>query len=340
MRNKFVGSWGLSIGTTGVILGALITTSACKFTTDAPDSGSKRAADAAGFNGAPEGGKGGDPTLTPVDPGKAPTPESVAKCRFIDPSKKITEVIPGSPAEVPIPISTFTSDPKLITTSGTNVSFSYEVFQRGDGSEKRLTWVTDAKGWMVVPYKATIKGTDSESCTISAVATAAPEVRTMRGCFAPETLITMADGSRKPIVDIKINDAVRNPLNGTANLVSRVTRGPEVSKGMIEVGFEGGPVVLVTTKHPFITRGGLKQANELSKTDEIIVKGGSFRKVDRLVKHVAKKDQQVVNIAIAGPNFEASSHMLEADGVIAGDLFIQEKLENEKNLKKGLATTK
>ena len=99
-------------------------------------------------------------------------------------------------------------------------------------------------------------------------------------------------------------------------------------------------MVVVTSKHPFITRAGLKQADELSKTDEIIVKGGAFRKVDRIVKRAAKKDQQVVNIAIAGPNFEASSHMLEADGVVAGDLFIQEKLENEKNLKKGLATTK
>jgi len=119
-----------------------------------------------------------------------------------------------------------------------------------------------------------------------------------------------------------------------------VTRGPETSNGMIEVGFEGGPVVLVTTKHPFITRAGLKQADELSSNDEIIVKSGAFRKVDHVVKRAPKKNQQVVNIAIAGQNFEASSHMLEADGVIAGDLFIQEKLENEKNLKKGLATTK
>ena len=340
MRNKSLGSLSLSIGATGVILGAFIMTSACKFTTSAPDGGKKRAADAGEFYGAPEGGKSDEPTVSPVDPGKVPTPESAARCRFTDPSKKITEVIPGSPAEVPIPISTFTSDPKLITKSGTDVSFNYEIFQRFNGSEKRLTWANDTKGWLVVPYTATIKGIDSESCTIFAVATKAPEVRTMRGCFAPETLITMADGSRKPIADIQINDEVRNPLNGTANLVSRVSRGPESSKGMIEVGFAGGPVVVVTTKHPFITRAGLKQADELLRTDEIVVKGGSFRKVDHIVTRVANKDQQVDNIAIAGPNFEAFSHMLEADGVIAGDLFIQERLENEKNMKKGLATTK
>lgn len=340
MRKKFIGSLGLSLGTTAVILGALITTSACKFTTDASDSGAKRALEAAGLNGAPEGGKGGEPTVTPVDPGKAPTPESVARCRFTDPSKKITEVIPGSPPELPIPISELTSRPELLTVSGADKSFIYDVFQRKDGSQKRLTWNKEEKGWFLVPYTATIKGSDSESCTIAAVATKEPKERTMNGCFAPETLITMADGSHKRIIDIKLNDAVRNPLTGTSNLVSRVTRGPEATKGMIEVGFAGGPMVVVTSKHPFITRAGLKQADELSSNDEIIVKSGAFRKVDHVVIRAPKKNQQVVNIAIAGQNFEASSHMLEADGVVAGDLFIQEKLENQKKLKKGLATTK
>ncbi len=155
-----------------------------------------------------------------------------------------------------------------------------------------------------------------------------------------ETLITMANGSKKPIKDIKLNDRVKNPLNGSSSIVIRVTKGPEAKKGLIEVGFKNLSKVVVTTKHPFMTKKGLKQADELTVEDEIITKSGDYRKIDHLVHRQVNPDQQVVNIAVTGQTFEAADHMLEADGVIAGDLFLQEKLENMKSLQSGIVSSK
>jgi len=329
----------IRICSVGLIASGIIAMSSCKTRSARVDRLKDRDGNGSEFSGAPDDGKG-DPTVKEEDPSKTTPSVNVAMCRFIDPSKTVKEVIPGSPAEVPIPISEYTRRPELVTTSGADKTFNYTIFQRKDGSQKTLFWDPNAAGWYAVNYRATIKGSDEENCTITAVATSSPELRTMRGCFAPETQITMSDGSKKQIQDIKLNDRVRNPLTGLSAIVIRVTKGPEASKGLFEVGFKDGAKVLVTSKHPFMTRSGLKQAEELNLKDEIIVLGGKFKQVDHLLQRPAKEAQQVVNIAVTGQTFEASDHMIEADGVIAGDLFLQEKLENVKRLQTGLVSSK
>jgi hypothetical protein len=323
----------------GFLLASLMVITACKTRGAKVDRLKDRDAEGAVFSGAPEDVKG-DSTVTEEDPSKAPITPNAAMCRFVDPSKTVSEVIPGSPTGVPIPISEYTRRPELLSASGADTSFNYTIFQRKDGSQKTLAWDPNAPGWYAVNYRATIKGIDAESCTISAAATSAPELRTMRGCFAPETLITMADGSKKQIQEIKLNDRVKNPLTGLSAIVIRVSKGPEADKGMLEVGFKDGGKVLVTSKHPFMTRQGLKQADELTESDEIIVRSDAFRKVDHLVRRPANGNQTVVNIAVTGKTFEAADHMIEADGVIAGDLFLQEKLENLKSLQTGIVSSK
>lgn len=293
------------------------------------------------LKGAPEDSKQ-DPTVTIKDPEKGgPTVPTVSSiCRYIDPSQKISEVIPGSPASVAIPISDYTKRPELLTKQGSNISFNYTIFQRGDGSQKTLFWDSQSKGWFAVDYRATIQNVDSQACTITAVATSSPTERTMRGCFSPETLITMADGSKKKIDEINLNDHVLNPVTKNYGIVVRVTKGPEASKGMYEVGFKGGSKVVVTSKHPFMTRSGVKQAEELSMNDEIAVAGGAFKKISHLFKREANKSQRVVNFALASSSLNDKDHLVEADGIVAGDLFMQEKLENLRNLKDSVASSK
>lgn len=323
----------------GLLVISLVGITACKTRGARVDRLKDRDGQGAVFGGAPDEVKG-DPTVTEEDPSKTPVTPNSAMCRFVDPTKTVSEVIPGSPAGVPIPVSEYTRRPELLTASGVDTSFNYTIFQRKDGSQKTLSWDPNAAGWYAVNYRATIKSIDAESCTISAVATSSPELRTMRGCFAPETLVTMADGSKKQIQEIKLNDRVKNPLTGLSAIVIRVSKGPEADKGMLEVGFKEGPRVVVTSKHPFMTRHGLKQADELTSSDEIIVGNGAFKKVEHLVRRPVDAKQNVVNIAVTGKTFEAADHMIEADGVIAGDLFLQEKLENLKSLQTGIVSSK
>jgi|688.fasta_scaffold129826_2 hypothetical protein len=339
MTTRLFGNLSQTHVSVALLVASMTAMSACKTRGAKVDRLKDRDAQGAVFGGAPDDVKG-DPTVTEEDPSKAPVATNSAMCRFVDPSKTVSEVIPGSPAGVTIPISEYTRRPELLSASGADTSFNYTIFQRKDGSQKTLAWDPNEAGWYAVNYRATIKGIDAESCTISAAATSAPELRTMRGCFAPETLITMADGTKKQIQEIKLNDRVKNPLTGLSAIVIRVSKGPEADKGMLEVGFKDGGKVLVTSKHPFMTRQGLKQADELTDADEIIVRSGAFRKVDHLVRRPVNGNQTVVNIAVTGKTFEAADHMIEADGVIAGDLFLQEKLENLKSLQTGIVSSK
>jgi hypothetical protein len=154
----------------------------------------------------------------------------------------------------------------------------------------------------------------------------------MRGCFAPETKITMADGSLKRVEQISLNDHVANPLTGGYGIVVRVTRGPEKSKGLYEVGFGKSDYVAVTSKHPFMTRQGMRQADELKIGDEIAVKGG-YRALTHVSRRPASDNQNVYNFAIATGKDGETAHMVEADGIVTGDLFLQERLETLRGLK-------
>ena len=332
---------------TGLMAIFLLSASGCKSLNSQLDSGNgsnkPKETPKQTYNGAPDATVAGKPSVS-VDPnaGKPvdPAPTTSGLCRFLDPVTPITEVVPGSPAGVLVPISEYLHHPELLTAVGSDISFNYTIFQRQDGTKKTLTWDGVGKGWFAVNYRGTIKTSDSAKCTISAVATSKPEERTMRGCFDPSTLITMADGSHKKIDDIKLNEHVLNPLTKSFGIVVRITKGPEAFNGMFEIGTNNGGLVLVTSKHPFLTRAGLKQADELTKHDEIITTTGAFKKIDHITKRAPNDSQRVVNIALAGATLEAADHMVEADGIVAGDLFLQEKLEGEKHLRHSIVTSK
>jgi hypothetical protein len=88
-----------------------------------------------------------------------------------------------------------------------------------------------------------------------------------------------------------------------------------------------------------MTKDGIKQADELSLDDEIATGENKFRKLTHLVKRSPDSDQRVVNIAVASASPSDQDHMLEADGIVAGDLFLQEKLENLKRLQSSVASS-
>jgi len=145
------------------------------------------------------------------------------------------------------------------------------------------------------------------------------------GCFAPETQITMADGSARRIDDIRTGDRVYNPLTGGSAKVKGLIRGPE-KEPMIEVGYDG-KVVRVTTKHPMLTRRGIKTATELRTDDYLLGDDRKFHRLTELKRLPVDPGQQVYNFVMDGQDDSPVHHVVLADGIITGDLLVQQQLE-------------
>lgn len=253
-------------------------------------------------------------------------------CELLDPSKTITMPIPGGPAGLAIPVSKYVKTPGMVSyENASTAKFKFSVFKHG--GQWTLEWPSGYGAYFIHNYEATITAADTAKCVITARETSAPEQRTMLGCFDPQTKIRMANGKDRAIDSIAIGDLVLNPVTGKTAPVVRVTKGPEAGKGLYLIGFKGkgarnATTVKVTSKHPFMTENGLRTASQLGKGDRILTAGGTFRKLDIVRSMPEKAGQQVVNIVLGSSSFEAADHMVLADGVVSGDLLLQERLEN------------
>ena len=94
------------------------------------------------------------------------------------------------------------------------------------------------------------------------------------GCFRKGTVIRMADGSSKPINQLTEGEMVYNPLRKQGFAIRRITAGMEAYP-LIEIKLETG-AVHVTREHAFVTKAGIKTAENLRNEDEIIQENGSF----------------------------------------------------------------
>jgi hypothetical protein len=270
--------------------------------------------------------EGGKQTTTPVQTSVAPP-----ACNLLDPNGNITQVIPGGPAQLAIPISKYVKQPGLVQfTSAQEAKFKFDVFDGPKGLV--LEWPSGVGGHHLLVYEATISSADTEKCLISAVLVDRVDNRTMLGCFDPSTKIRMADGQDLEISGIQPGDMVFNPVTAKAVPVARVSKGPEAGKGLYLIGFAGKNRVKVTAKHPFMTNFGLRTADQLTKGDQILTPDGSFRKIEVAKVLPEKPGQVVINVALAGAHLGSNDHMVLANGVVSGDLQLQERLENMSHL--------
>jgi hypothetical protein len=143
------------------------------------------------------------------------------------------------------------------------------------------------------------------------------------GCFDETTLIRMADGSDRVIMNVNAGDFVFNPVTRQPARVVKVVIGPEL-KPLIHVGVDG-KIVKVTGTHPFMTRRGWVQAKLLRKQDEIRMGGNRFAQVTSL--ELGAVGRTVLNLALEGSAHQTDLHYVLADGVVTGDLVIQNMLE-------------
>ena len=135
----------------------------------------------------------------------------------------------------------------------------------------------------------------------------------------------MADGSTKRIDNLTVTDVIWNPILKTPVLIKRVIKGEE-NLPLIEVG-TSMKKVSVTEGHPFITKNGTIAAKDLRLGDEILTTTGDFRPVSHWEILPANEDEIVWNIELyKNSDNSRFDHAIVADGVLTGDLYLQQKL--------------
>jgi hypothetical protein len=89
-----------------------------------------------------------------------------------------------------------------------------------------------------------------------------------RGCFTPDSLVTLYDGSKKEIKNVKIGDIVLDHENNPQKVID--TLNYEIDEDILEIEFKDGRIVRCTSDHEFYTenRGWIK-ACSLNEEDDI-----------------------------------------------------------------------
>ena len=148
------------------------------------------------------------------------------------------------------------------------------------------------------------------------------------GCFDPETVITLADKTSKKVRDLSVGDEVFNPITKRASKVKDILESAE-QKGMVLI--EAGALNLkVTQGHPvYIATKGNIVASALKVGDKMVSADGSEVLITKVETLAPDSSQKVINFTLeGGESFD--DHMLIANGLLSGDLFVQKQLNQHK----------
>jgi hypothetical protein len=152
--------------------------------------------------------------------------------------------------------------------------------------------------------------------------------RTAKGCFAKDTKVTLADGTIKNIQDIIQTDKIRNPLTGKVDAILKLVVGPE-KHPLIEITI-GKTSLKVTQKHPFITKRGLLQADEILLDDEVLTTSSEYQKITGIKVLPIEPNQMVYNIDLASNLASPTDRLITIADIVTPDFTIQKKLEESR----------
>ena len=85
---------------------------------------------------------------------------------------------------------------------------------------------------------------------------------------------------------------------------------------------------MVTDSHPLAVKGGIKMAKDVTEADYMFDDKGVIHKVTTAKKLAVNPNQVVVNIRLESKSGDPMQHMVLADGIVSGDLYLQRKMEN------------
>ncbi len=143
------------------------------------------------------------------------------------------------------------------------------------------------------------------------------------GCLAADTPVTMADGSRKELRQIRIGERVRAPQGELR--VENILTGTE-EEGLWKLTVERGESVLTTRLHPILTTEGFKAAWELCPgVDSLVLEDGEASRLqDVAVERICR--QEVWNLELSGSGGDSvpvEEAVFFAGGIAVGDNQVQ-----------------
>ena len=144
------------------------------------------------------------------------------------------------------------------------------------------------------------------------------------GCFSEDTMIRVSKNHYRKINQLVPGMKIWNPINNEYRTIRRIVRGPEV-KPMYAIGL-GQREVKVTELHPFFTKDGLTTARSLKIGDWILDQDAQYSMITKIEPYTPTTDEQTVYNLELEPASQPYDHAIDADGVVTGDLKLQEQL--------------
>jgi hypothetical protein len=148
------------------------------------------------------------------------------------------------------------------------------------------------------------------------------------GCVAKGTHITLADLTSKPVEEIVAGDVIL--ANGMTMAVANISTGKEAIP-MYRITDSLGHSLLLTEKHPVLTKQGTLWASELSTGNIIFTEQGEATIVEIDTEEyddsVHNLKLEVVDGSTILPN--ANSNAFFANGILVGDLRMQNEMNDK-----------
>lgn len=203
-------------------------------------------------------------------------------------------------------LKTFLSCPFYYTVQDTE-----EKDAKGNPIEKRIPfWIGSTEEAGITYYTAKENGN-----------VYVPTITYQWGCFAKDTMILMSDGSCKNVAEIRVGDTVWTKEQASVEVKGIIT-GTEPEVFVIET--EGKHKLKVTEGHPICTERGYVNADCLNITDKIMLQDGTLEGIAFL--YTEKYEDQIYSLNLG------DSHMLSANGILAGDFACQNREAEHKKV--------
>lgn len=134
------------------------------------------------------------------------------------------------------------------------------------------------------------------------------------GCLAEDTLVLMADGTKRRIQEVRIGDRVMANPQGMLATVTNVWTGTDETLYCLRA--ENDAEIMATQDHPFITKNGSRSLIMLNDTDELLMGDGSYSRIK--YAYPLTEGHRIYNLDLSG-----DTHTMICNDFVVGDNYAQ-----------------